>query len=71
MAGLREIFMDVRREELPLALFMFSYFFLVITCFWILKPLKKALFVEAYDISGFELLGIGFSTFTLVGVDNG
>ena len=30
---------------------------LVITSFWILKPLKKSLFVEFYDQSGFNLLG--------------
>lgn len=53
--------MDIKREELPLALLMFSYFFLVITCFWILKPLKKGLFIEFYDEAGFDLLGVAFS----------
>jgi AAA family ATP:ADP antiporter len=48
-------FMDVRREELPLSLLMFGYFFLVITSFWILKPLKKALFIEYYDQAGVDL----------------
>jgi ATP:ADP antiporter, AAA family len=47
--------MDVRREELPLALLMAGYFFLVITSFWILKPIKKALFIEHYDAEGFTL----------------
>ena len=47
---------DVRRDELPLALLMFGYFFLVITSFWILKPLKKSLFIEFYHKSGFDLL---------------
>jgi len=47
----------VERSELPFALLMFSYFFLVITSFWILKPLKKSLFIEHYDQSGFDLLG--------------
>ena len=51
-------FMDVRREELPLSLLMFGYFFLVITSFWILKPLKKALFIEYYDQSGLDLLSL-------------
>ena len=51
----------VRREELPLALLMFGYFFLVITCFWILKPIKKGLFIEFYDQTGFDLLGLSFS----------
>ncbi|NCF19711.1 MAG: hypothetical protein GWP63_15825 [Haliea sp.] len=56
-----QAFMDIRRDEWPLALLMFSYFFLVITTFWILKPLKKGLFIEYYDHSGFDLLGVGFS----------
>ncbi len=49
--------LDVRRSELPLALLMFGYFFLVITSFWILKPIKKSLFIEYYDQGGFDLLG--------------
>jgi len=49
--------MDIRREELPLALLMFGYFFLVITTFWVLKPIKKQLFVTYYDEVGFDLLG--------------
>jgi len=56
-----QAFMDIKREELPLALLMFSYFFLVITCFWILKPIKKGLFIEFYDESGFDLLGVTYS----------
>ena len=48
---------DIREDELPLALLMFGYFFLVITSFWILKPIKKALFIEFYDQTGFDLLG--------------
>ena len=34
-------FVDIKSDELPLALLMFGYFFLVITTFWILKPIKK------------------------------
>ena len=49
--------MDIRREEWPQALLMALYFFLVITSFWILKPLKKSLFIEFYDQSGFDFLG--------------
>ena len=50
--------MNIRRSELPLALSMFFYFFLVITTFWILKPIKKGLFIEFYKAAGgFELLG--------------
>lgn len=51
---LKAIF-TIRKVELPLALLMFSYFFLVITSFWILKPIKKALFIQFYDQSGFTL----------------
>ncbi len=47
--------MNIRREELPIALLMFSYFFLVITSFWVLKPIKKAIFIQLYDKTGFEL----------------
>ena len=52
---------DIRRSELPLALLMFTYFFLVITSFWILKPLKTSLFIEFYDQSGFDLLSFHLS----------
>ncbi len=47
---------DVRRDEVLPAVMMFIYFFLVITSFWILKPLKKSLFIEFYNKSGFDLL---------------
>jgi ATP:ADP antiporter, AAA family len=44
-------------ERLQTAL-MFAYFFLVITSFWILKPIKKGLFAQYYDgIGGLDLLG--------------
>ena len=55
-SGLRAVF-TLRREELPFALLMFGYFFLVITSFWILKPVKKNLFIGFYDQSGLSLLG--------------
>jgi AAA family ATP:ADP antiporter len=55
MANPLQAVMDVKREELPLSLLMFLYFFLVITSFWILKPIKTALFIEFYDQSGFDL----------------
>ncbi len=41
--------LDIRKEEWPLAIRMSAYFFLVITSFWILKPLKKILFIVFYD----------------------
>jgi AAA family ATP:ADP antiporter len=47
--------MNVRRRELPLALLMFSYFFLVISSFWVLKPLKKSLFIQYYDQTGVDI----------------
>ncbi len=31
--------LNIQREERPLAALMFLYFFLVITTFWILKPI--------------------------------
>ena len=34
---------------------MLAYFFLVTTTFWILKPLKKALFIQFYDADGLDL----------------
>jgi ATP:ADP antiporter, AAA family len=49
--------LDIRRQELPLALLMFLYFFLVITTFWILKPIKKAVFIQYYDQRMFEIFG--------------
>ena len=54
--GALKAMFDIRRDELPLALLMFGYFFLVITSFWILKPLKKSLFIQFYDTTGFQLL---------------
>ncbi|MCP4583605.1 MAG: MFS transporter [candidate division Zixibacteria bacterium] len=47
--------MNIKRDELPLAMLMFAYFFLVITSFWILKPLKKTLFIGFYQQGGFDL----------------
>ncbi len=52
---LKNVF-NIRRSELPMALVMSFYFFLVITSFWVLKPIKKWLFIEYYDTSGFNLL---------------
>ena len=57
-AGPLKAILDIRREELPFALAMFGYFFLVITSFWILKPIKKALFIQFYDQAGFQVLDL-------------
>ena len=46
---------NIRREEAPMAFLMLMYFFLVIASFWILKPLKKGLFISFYDQTGFDL----------------
>ena len=56
MANPFKAFMNIKKEELPLSLLMFSYFFLVITSFWILKPLKKTLFITFYDQTGVDIL---------------
>jgi len=49
----------VHRGEWPFVVLMFFYFFAVITTFWILKPIKKALFIDYYKIGGhsFDLFG--------------
>jgi AAA family ATP:ADP antiporter len=53
-------FLDVRRREVPFVVLMFLYFFLVITVFWILKPIKKDIFVDGFygDVRTFDLLGM-------------
>jgi len=50
-------FLDVKRREVPFVVLMFLYFFLVIAVFWILKPIKKALFLSFYDGRTFDLFG--------------
>jgi len=57
----RSALFDIRREERPLAALMSAYFFLVITSFWILKPLKKTLFIVYYQETGFDLLSWHFN----------
>jgi AAA family ATP:ADP antiporter len=54
----RRGFFSIAKEELPFSLLMAGYFFLVITSFWILKPIKKAAFIDYYrDVGGFNLFG--------------
>ena len=49
---------DLKRADIGLSLLMFSYFFLVITTFWILKPIKKTIFIGYYEaLEGFDLFG--------------
>lgn len=57
MKGLLKAIQDIRREELPKVLLMFAYFFLVITIFWVLKPMKKGVFISFYQEGGFDLFG--------------
>ncbi|MBD3345138.1 MAG: hypothetical protein GF401_08770 [Chitinivibrionales bacterium] len=63
MRNIIKPFMDIHKNELPFALAMFFYFFLVISTFWILKPLKKSLFITFYDRIG----GFNFLTFQMWG----
>ncbi len=50
--------LNVRRDEVPLVLAMFTYFFAVIMTFWILKPIKKAAFIGYYEAAdGFHHFG--------------
>src|SRR4029453_12275409 len=44
------------RSELPFTALMLAYLFLVTATFWILKPLKKALFIHYYH-DGIGMLG--------------
>lgn len=55
------ILRSVRGADLTLVGVMFGQFFLVITSFWILKPLKKAVLIQYYDESGFGLFGFDFT----------
>ena len=52
---------DIHKDERAFAFLMASYFFFVITTFWILKPLKKAAFLGFYNETGFSLFGLHFS----------
>ncbi|HSP05612.1 MAG TPA: hypothetical protein VLR94_00465, partial [Acidobacteriota bacterium] len=52
------MYFGIRKEELPFSLLMGVYFFLVITSFWVLKPIKKALFIDYYkNVGGFDFFG--------------
>ncbi len=48
MSFLKRI-VNVRRSEIPLVALMFLYFFIVISEFWILKPIKKDALVVYYN----------------------
>lgn len=51
----------IRKEEWPFALLLCAYFFTVVTTFWILKPLKKGVFIGHFKASGVSLLGFHLS----------
>ena len=61
MRDKHRVIQDIRKEEVPFVSSMFLYFFLVITTFWTLKPLKKGLFIEFYEESGFYIFDTLFS----------
>ena len=46
---------DLAPGERAFTVLMLAYFFLVTTTFWVLKPLKKALFIQFYDQRGLDL----------------
>lgn len=54
---------SIKKEELSFSLLMAGYFFLIITSFWILKPIKKSEFITyykeagAFNLFGWEMLG--------------
>ena len=48
---------DLEPGERSFTITMFAYLFLVTATFWILKPLKKALFIQYYDANGVTLAG--------------
>ena len=48
---------DLEPGERSFTVTMFGYLFLVTATFWILKPLKKALFIQYYDDNGLTLAG--------------
>ncbi len=49
------------RKEWMISIYMFTYFFTVVSIFWILKPLKKSFFVQFYDQRGLETFGTLYS----------
>jgi AAA family ATP:ADP antiporter len=60
-SGILRSMFDVRPNERRIAALMSDFFFLVITSFWILKPLKKTLFIGHYAGAGFDTFGLHFS----------
>lgn len=59
MRKIKSLF-ELREEELAPTLLMAAYFFLVITTFWMLKPIKKSIFLGFY---GADKLSLGVGPF--------
>lgn len=53
---IRELWL-LRAHERWYAVLMFGYFFLIISTYWIIKPIKKALLVGHYQTTGLTILG--------------
>ncbi len=55
--------MNIKKGEYTFAFIMFAYFFLVITSFWILKPIKVGIFFSFYEThQGIDLLSWHFQS---------
>lgn len=52
----KELWM-LRVHERWHAILMFSYFFLIISTYWLIKPIKKALLVGYYQVTGLTIFG--------------
>ncbi|PEN14950.1 hypothetical protein CRI94_01265 [Longibacter salinarum] len=57
---LREEFFDIRPSEIPKAVGLSVYFFLVIAVFWVLKPMKRGLIIGYFGEDPIQLLGYAF-----------
>lgn len=60
LSTLRKEFFDIRREELPKAVGLSLYFFLVIAVFWVLKPMKRGLIIGYFGNDPIQVLGYAF-----------
>lgn len=60
LSTLRKEFFDIRREELPKAVGLSAYFFLVIAVFWVLKPMKRGLIISYFGDDPIVLFGLAF-----------
>jgi AAA family ATP:ADP antiporter len=56
-AGFTVQLMGIPKRDRLFSLYMFSSFFLIITTYWILKPLKKAIFISYHKAHSLSFLG--------------